>query len=158
MRAPSATCRAYRGVRFSVASTPATLPTEGGGAIAMAAGLQAVVWLVLLEERRNVDVDVARARALAPRPGPSRRRLGTGLDPAAARPAAEAGRDGGDAHVVAHRGVDHCAEDHVRVRVRCARDDLGGLVDLEQAELRASGDVQEDPGGAVERRLEQRRG
>src|SRR3970282_2231851 len=91
MRAPSATCRAYRGVRFSVACTPATLPTHGGGAIAMAAGLHAVVWLVLLEERRNVDVDVARARALAPRPGPSRRCLGTGLDPAAARPAGGGG-------------------------------------------------------------------
>ena len=63
---------------------------------------------------------------------------GRGLDAAAARPAAEAGRDHGHAHLVAHRLVDHGAEDDVRVRVGVTRDDLGRLVDLEQAEVGAA--------------------
>ena len=80
------------------------------------------------------------------------------LDAAPARPAAEARRDHRHAHLVTHRLVDHGAEDHVRVRVGVARHDLGRLVDLEEAEARAAGDVEQDAGSAVERRLEQRRG
>ena len=38
-----------------------------------------------------------------------------------------------------------------------ARDDLGRLVHLEQPDVRAAGDVEEDPGRALDRRLEQRR-
>ncbi len=40
----------------------------------------------------------------------------------------------------------------------CARDDLGRLVDLEEADVGAAGDVEQDAGGALDRRLEQRRG
>ena len=56
------------------------------------------------------------------------------------------------------RVVDHRAEDDVRVRVRGALDDLGRLVDLEQAEVVAAGDVEQDAGGALDRLLQQRRG
>ena len=82
---------------------------------------------------------------------------GSALVRAAAAPAAEAGGDHGDAHLVAHRVVDHGAEDDVRVHVGCARHDLGRLVDLEQADVGAAGDVEQDPGRALDRRLEQRR-
>ena len=53
--------------------------------------------------------------------------------------------------------VDDRAEDDVRVRVGGALDDLGRLVDLEQAEVAAAGDVEQDAGGALDGLLEQRR-
>ena len=89
-------------------------------------------------------------------PGP-----GTGASSLEPRPAAallaEAGRDHGDADLVAAALVDHGAEDHVRVRVGGARDDLGGLVHLEEAEIGRAGDVEQDARRALDRRLEQRR-
>ena len=48
---------------------------------------------------------------------------------------AEPGGDHGDAHLVAHRVVDHGAEDDHRVRVGRGGDDLGGLVHLEQPDV-----------------------
>ena len=86
-----------------------------------------------LELRRHVEALIGLARD---------RRLGDGhrlaLLPAAGAPVqllAEAGGDDGDAHLLAHRRVDHGAEDDVRVRVRGGGDDLGRLVDLEQADV-----------------------
>src|SRR4051794_3485580 len=70
----------------------------------------------------------------------------------------EAGGDDGHADLVAERIVDHGAEDDVRVARRCALDDLGRLVDLEQAEVGAAGDVQQHAGGALDAGLEQRTG
>ena len=61
------------------------------------------------------------------------------------RPAAEARRDHRDPHRLAERLVDDRAEDHVRVRVGMAGDDLGRLVDLEQPEAGAARDVEETP-------------
>ena len=52
--------------------------------------------------------------------------------------------------------VDHRAEDDVRVGRRGALDDLRGLVDLEQAQVAAAGDVEQDAGGALDGLLEQR--
>ena len=46
----------------------------------------------------------------------------------------------------------------LRVLVGGRGDDLGRLVDLEQAEVLAAGDVQQDAGRALDRLLEQRRG
>ena len=73
-----------------------------------------------------------------------------------ARALLEAGRDHGHADVIAELLVDDGAEDDVRVLVGGARDDLRRVVDLEQAEVAAAGDVQEDAGGALDARLEQR--
>ena len=61
----------------------------------------------------------------------------------------KAGGDHGDPDLVAERVVDDGAEDDVRVRVGGALDDLGRLVDLEQAEVVAAGDVEQDPGRAL---------
>src|SRR5262245_59803185 len=55
----------------------------------------------------------------------------------------EAGRDHGHADLVLRALVDHGAEDDVRVLVGRARHDLGRLVDLEEAHVRAAGDVEE---------------
>ena len=71
--------------------------------------------------------------------------------------AVEAGGDHRHAHLVAERRVDHGAEDDVAVAVGGAGDDLGRLVDLEQAEVAAAGDVEQDAAGALDARLEQRR-
>ena len=54
---------------------------------------------------------------------------------AVAVPPVEAGGDDGDPDLVAHLVVDDRAEDDVGVRVGDAVDDLGGRVDLEQAEV-----------------------
>src|SRR3954471_6545123 len=48
----------------------------------------------------------------------------------------EAGRDHGDAHLVTEGLVDNRTEDDVRVLVGGGRDDLGRLVDLEEADVR----------------------
>src|SRR5436190_4005260 len=65
---------------------------------------------------------------------------------------------GDDSHadLVAERVVDHRTEDDVGVAGRGALDDLGGLVDLEQPQVGAAGDVQQHAGGAFDARLEQR--
>src|SRR4051794_2962569 len=68
----------------------------------------------------------------------------------------EPGRDDRDADLVAHALVDHRAEDDVGVGVGRGVDDLRRLVDLEQAEVAAAGDVEEDAVGALDRLLEQR--
>src|SRR5918996_5330343 len=56
--------------------------------------------------------------------------------------AVEPGRDHGHADLVSEPVVDHRAEDDVRVRVRGRVDDLRRLVDLEQPEVLAAGDVE----------------
>src|SRR3954462_9177192 len=90
------------------------------------------------QERRDVEIVVAdlERRALAlvdawaavARPG--RPLLARGADAAAV----EAGGDDRDADLVAQRVVDDGAEDDVGVGVGRRVDDLGRLVDLEQAE------------------------
>ena len=128
------------------------------------------------EARHRVPaVEVARPRAGANRRAGTRARRASrsrrtrpagAADGAPARAAtrrrrrrwrAEAGRDHGDPHLVAMRVVDDGAEDDVRVLVGRARDDLGRLVHLEQADVGPPGDVEQDAGGALDRRLEQRR-
>ena len=70
----------------------------------------------------------------------------------------EAGRDDGDAHLVAERLVDDRPEDDVRVGVGGRLRHRDGLVDLAEREVRPAGDVDEEPGRAVERHvLEERR-
>ena len=56
----------------------------------------------------------------------------------------EPGGDDGHLHLVAHAVVDDGAEDDVRLRIGGLLDHLGRLVDLEQAEVRAAGDVEQD--------------
>ena len=70
----------------------------------------------------------------------------------------EAGGDHRHADLVGQRLVDDRAEDDVGVRVGGRGDDLRRLVDLEQAEVAATGDVEQDAGGALHGLLEQRRG
>ena len=86
--------------------------------------------------------------------GGSRSRLAAPATPALA---AEPGCDHGDLDLVAERLVDHGAEDDVGVLVRGPGDDLGGLVDLEEADVGAAGDVEQNPGRPFDRRLEERR-
>src|SRR3954453_14892363 len=50
-------------------------------------------------------------------------------------PVVEAGGDDGHADLLALGLVEHRPEDDVGVGVRCALDDLGSLVDLEQAQV-----------------------
>jgi hypothetical protein len=64
--------------------------------------------------------------------------------------AIEAGRDDGDTHLITQRRVDDGAEDDVAVGVGRAADDLGGLVDLEEPEVVAAGDVEQDAAGALD--------
>src|SRR5581483_5272460 len=73
-------------------------------------------------------------------------------------PALEPG--GYDRHpdLVSQRVVDDAAEDAVRIGVSDAVDDLGRLVDLEQAEIAATGDVEQDPARPFDGGLEQRAG
>src|SRR5947199_1703133 len=65
-------------------------------------------------------------------------------------PPVEAGGDHRDAHLVAHRVVDNGAEDDVGVGVGHAADDLGSLVDLEEAEVAPARDVEQDAAGALD--------
>ncbi len=78
--------------------------------------------LAIADARTAVGAALARARGARSRP----------------RPVVEAGADHGDAHLVGHALVDHGAEDDVGVRVGRVLDDLGGVVDLEQAEVLAA--------------------
>ena len=82
--------------------------------------------------------------------------VGRGLRVDRGLTALEAGGDHGHAHMLAHRVVDHGAEDDVGVLVGRALDDLGGLVDLEQAEVVGTGDVEQHAARALDARLEQR--
>src|SRR6188472_3358234 len=96
---------------------------------------RASVWQVLpaAQEGRHFeyvrgDVEVA----------PGRLALGfdvLALTAVAAQGAVEAGGDHRHSDLPVHVLVDHGAEDNVRVQVGCARHDLGGLVDLEEAEI-----------------------
>ncbi len=80
------------------------------------------------------------------------------VDPRALFPALETGRDHCHTDLVAHGVVDHGAEDDVGVRVGHGVDDLGSLVHLEKAQVRASGNVQDQAAGTLDGGLEQRRG
>ena len=79
------------------------------------------------------------------------------LPPAARPPGPEPGRDHRDADLVRDGVVDDRTEDHVRALVRRGRDHLSRLVHLEQPQLGRSGDVDEDAGRTLDRRLQQRR-
>src|SRR5215218_167851 len=61
--------------------------------------------------------------------------------------AVEPGRDHRDPDLVAEGVVDHRPEDDVGVGVGGRGDHLGGLVDLEQAQVGAAGDVEQHPPG-----------
>src|ERR1039458_1796602 len=116
----------------------------------------------LAQERWYVDVVVAYLQGGALTvidPGASITAAGATIATrCAARTVVEAGADHGDAHLVAHRLVDHGAEDDVRVRVGRVLDDLRSVVDLEQAEVLAAGDVQQDAGGPLDGLFQERRG
>ena len=162
IRAPRATWRSCSGVRRSVSCTARMLLHAGSRRLC-------AVWpepaASRPEERRHVEhlatgmskPWLAGSRETGASGHGDALRAPAG-GPSAAAALAEAGGDHRDAHLLAHRRVDHCAEDDVRVRVRGSSDDLGRLVDLEQADVGAGGDVQQDPGRALDRRLEQRRG
>src|SRR6476659_6742099 len=107
--------------------------------------------LFVAKEGRHVEPVLAGLLRGSRRDGDGCLRSGA---PAPALPA-ESGGDDRDAHLVAHRLVDHRAEDDVRVLVGGARHDLGRLVDLEQSDVGTAGDVDENPGRALDRRLEQ---
>ena len=107
--------------------------------------------VVHVERRLGLLGEERRALGLALRSGLLPRRLLDG------HLAVEAGRDDGDAHLVAQRRVDDGAEDDVAVGVGGAADDLRRLVDLEQPEVVAAGDVEQDAAGALDAGLEQRR-
>src|SRR3954454_24704061 len=116
------------------------------------------------QERRDVDVVVgdlqrralalAHARAAIAPAGAVAGLLARGARAGAA--VIEAGGDDRHADLVADLLVDDRAEDDVRGRVGRALDDLGGLVDLEQADVAAAGDVEQDAGRALDGLLEQR--
>src|SRR4051812_2233930 len=69
-------------------------------------------------------------------------------------PAVEAGRDHRHPDLVAQRVVDRGAEDDVGLGVRRLRHQRRRLVDLEQAQVGAAGDRQQDPVGPVDAGLE----
>src|SRR5207302_2357394 len=104
--------------------------------------------LLVAQEGRHVEGLLADVLGRARRNGD--RGLHTATAPAAS--AAKARRDDGDAYLVPHRLVDDGTEDDVRVRIGGARHDLRRLVHLEQADVRATRDVEEDPGCALDRR------
>src|SRR5829696_134903 len=117
----------------------------------------------VLEERRDVDLvvrDLQRgALAIVHRHvAPARLAAATRGVLGEQRPgghALEAGRDHGDPNRVFQLVVHHGAEDDVGLRVGGLLDDLGGLVDLEEAEVPAAGDVEQDARGPLHRLLEQ---
>src|SRR4051794_17560343 len=95
------------------------------------------------QERRDVDLVVGdlERRALDTRAAIATPRAVAGLLARRPRPRAavvEAGGDHRHADLVAHVLVDDGAEDDVRRRVGRALDDLGRLVDLEQADVAAA--------------------
>src|SRR5712671_3276693 len=70
----------------------------------------------------------------------------------------EAGRDDGDHHLFAEALIEARPEDDVGLRVRRRADLLRGLGDLEQAQARRAGDVEQDPLGALDVDLQERAG
>src|ERR671913_355096 len=76
--------------------------------------------------------------------------------PLVGEPLIEARGDHGDAHPVPVSVVYDRAEDQVGVLVGGVVYDLRRLIDLEQPEVVAAGDVQDDPGGPLDAGLEQR--
>lgn len=72
--------------------------------------------------------------------------------------AVEARRDDGDPDLVAQGVVDDGAEDDVGLGVGRLADQLGRFVDLEEAEVGAAGDGEQDAPRSVDGCLEQRRG
>src|SRR5262245_14945945 len=121
----------------------------------------------LLEERRHVELVVAVEIEILDRRSP-REGFQLVVDPqpagpvgvvagqrvpgrrVAVVPAVEAGGDDRDPHLVAHLVVDDRAEDDVGVGVGDAVDDLGGLVDLEQPQVAAARDGEQDAAGALD--------
>src|SRR5215212_9684374 len=91
---------------------------------------------------------LGRAGGLRP-PGVGGRLLGGAVEP---------GRDHRDPDLVPQGVVDHGPEDDVGVGVGGRGDDLGGLVDLEQAQVGPARDVEQHPPGPLDRRLQQGRG
>ena len=71
-----------------------------------------------------------------------------------ARPVKTRGDDR-DADFVAHVRIDDSAEDQVDIRVSGFLDDGGSLVDLEEGQVGAAGDVEQDAAGAVDGDVEQ---
>src|SRR5262245_66497506 len=116
--------------------------------------------IALTQERRDVEIVVAdlERRALTvvdPRAAVARAALPLRARGAQAG-AVEAGGDHRHADLVGQPVVDDGAEDDVGVAVGRRVDDLRRLVDLEQAEVLAAGDDEQDADGALERPLEQR--
>src|SRR3954469_24214853 len=72
--------------------------------------------------------------------------------------ALETSRDHGHADLLVHRRVDDGSEDDVGVGVGCLNREARGLVDLEQAEILAAGDIEQHALRAVDLLLDQRRG
>src|SRR5919198_1374071 len=149
-RAPSSTWRAGRG-----GGRTGCLPPEGAPSAAARGGRGG---LVVAQEGRPLEHLFGALEALSRR-DPLGRLLHRHAGLPAAPPAlgAEAGRDDRHAHLVLEALVDDGAEDDVRVLVGGAGDDLGGLVHLEEADVLRAGDIQQDPGRAFDRRLEERR-
>src|SRR5438093_9880422 len=111
--------------------------------------------LFVAEKRGDVqdvrrDLEAARRGLAAGAGNGGHRRLAAPAAPAAA---SETGGDHRHAHLVAERVVDHGAEDDVRVLVGGARDDLGRLVHLEEADVGTARDVEEDARRALDRCL-----
>ena len=107
---------------------------------------------------RSPDGGTAGARPRRRRRRAPRYRGGPGVLAGAGPAAVEAGRDHGDPHLVTQGVVDDGAEDDVGVGVRRVGDQRGGLVDLEQPEVRAARDRQQHAVGALHRGLQQRAG
>src|SRR3954471_24944665 len=103
----------------------------------------------LSQERRDVDLVVADLERLALDPwraittARTLARLLTSL-PRPRAAVVEPRGDDRDPHLVAQRLVDDRAEDDVGVGIGGALHDLGRLVDLEQADVRPAGDVEQD--------------
>src|SRR5207237_3307511 len=71
------------------------------------------------------------------------------IDPLERARLVEPRRDDADLHVLSQTLVDDRAEDDVRLGVRSGMDDLGRFVDLEEREIRATGDREQHAAGAV---------
>ncbi len=68
------------------------------------------------------------------------------------------GGDHGNPDLVVHVFVDHGAEDEINIGVRRLTNDGGCLIDLVQAEVRAAGNVKQDPARAIDADIEQMAG
>ena len=95
----------------------------------------------------SLSAKMSTGAALAREPSTLERGVGRPRAAADPFPALEARRDHGHLDLVGHVLVDHRAEDDVGVGVRDRVDDLGGLVHLEQPEVVAADDVEQDARG-----------